>query len=452
MLTYAVLVGLFLLIVVVFVYPKWGSFLVWPILFTYPHYWWSRHQFLPLNIGMDDLFCVGLFLLIVFRRNFMEGQRVRFGFAFWSITMFVLVAAIANGVSTLEARGPERMLYLKDIMKLGVFWGLSYAILHSIDSKRDLRIQLTMFSLASAAGAAILILQYFFPAPMIHWSIPIAIKNVGIQEGGRAAGAFMNANSAACVLACAVMLVTATITLQRTRLTKLFTYGIVGVLLVATMLARSRSGLLALTGAFVCMMLFGRSKRLAVMLVLGAVGVSMSFPLLSSQFSERIAATYDPRSGDFGGSVLGRFRTWQSYFATATVADYVIGQGSRHAIAKNHSESHNAYVSLITVYGVGGVIWAVALCIVFRRKVRQTIACGDPLLSAVAGGCLFALIAWGIYAFASDAISAQYPRYVLFYLLVLIDRASVLARRENLSAPAVQPVESSATLYRAQPA
>lgn len=452
MLTYAVLLGLFLLTVLVFVYPKWGSFLVWPILFTYPHYWWSRHQYLPLNIGMDDLFCLGLFLLVVFRRNFMEGQRVRFGFAFWIITTFVLVAAIANGVSALDARGPERILYLKDIMKLGVYWALFYAILHCIDSKRDLRLQLTMFALASAAGAVILILQNFLPGPMIHWTSPMVIENLGTKQVSRASGAFMNPNSATCVLACAVMLVTTTIKLQRTQIAKLFTYGIIGLLMVAALLARSRSGLLALTGALGFMMFFGRSKKFAVMVVVVAIAVGLSFPLLSGRFFERIATTYDPRSGDIGRNVLGRVATWQSYFTTATLSDYVLGQGFRHGIAKNKNESHSTYVSLITVYGVGGVTWAVAFFVLFRRRAREASASGDRLLCAVSSGCICAMVAWGLYAFTSDALNAPYPRYVLFYLIVLVDRASVFARRERAPAPAAQPVETSAMLSRTQPA
>ena len=107
---YLILFGLLVLASLVFVFPKWGSFLAWPILFTYPHYWWSRHQFLPLNIGMDDLFCLGLFFLIVFRRNFMEGLRVRFGYALWIITAFVLITAISTGVGALDPRGMETVL------------------------------------------------------------------------------------------------------------------------------------------------------------------------------------------------------------------------------------------------------------------------------------------------------------------------------------------------------
>jgi hypothetical protein len=44
---------------------------------------------------------------------------------------------------------------------------------------------------------------------------------------------------------------------------------------------------------------------------------------------------------------------------------------------------------------------------------------------------VWALIAWGIYALSADAISSQYPRYLLFYVVVLLDRASAIARQAS---------------------
>jgi hypothetical protein len=55
----------------------------------------------------------------------------------------------------------------------------------------------------------------------------------------------------------------------------------------------------------------------------------------------------------------------------------------------------------------------------------------DPLLSIVSSGCFWALFAWGIYAATSDAITSHYPRYLLFYLVVLVDRASFLAKQQE---------------------
>ncbi len=49
----------------------------------------------------------------------------------------------------------------------------------------------------------------------------------------------------------------------------------------------------------------------------------------------------------------------------------------------------------------------------------------------VPSGCMWALVVWGIYAMSADAISSQYPRYLLFYVVVLLDRASAISRQTS---------------------
>jgi hypothetical protein len=130
----------------------------------------------------------------------------------------------------------------------------------------------------------------------------------------------------------------------------------------------------------------------------------------------------------------------------------VLGQGFRHGMAKNGMESHNAYVSLITVYGIGGVAWAIALFLSFRRKARESRESSDVLIRVVSSGCLFGLIAWSIYAMTADAISSQYPRYMLFFMIVLVDRACAVARLEPAAAPIAKPVEPLPLALQPQPA
>ena len=95
---------------------------------------------------------------------------------------------------------------------------------------------------------------------------------------------------------------------------------------------------------------------------------------------------------------------------------------------RNGSETHSAYVATLTVYGIGGVIWAVALILGFVRKLMQREEVEDPLVESVKAGCLWALVAWCVYALSADALSSQYPRALLFYLVVLIDRTTAIAK------------------------
>lgn len=424
------IIGVPVLLGIIFFKPKWGSFLIWPVLFTYPHMWWFYHQYLPLNIGFDDIFCIFLFLVVLIRRNLLGGVRVRFGYAFWIISGFVVIAAIANIAGSRDAPSFERVLYIKDILKLCVYWALFFAILHCIDDARDLKIQLTMFSVAAVLGAMLVILQYFFPYTSEIFGSPELVER-GLRFDARATGAFMNANVAASVLGCSSMLVIAGIRLQKGLISKLIVYTFLFVLFVGIMVTRSRSGLIALSGGLALMAFLGRSKKVAWFVIATGLVVSLTFAGMREAYVERVQQAYDPTTGVVDAAVAGRFATWRGYFETATAKDYLLGQGFRQGIAKNGMESHNTYVSLITVYGIGGVIWAMAALVIFFRKVFALRGVPDPLITAVAGGCLWALVVWGIYAMAADALNAAYSRYLLFYLVVLVDRAYYITRHQR---------------------
>lgn len=432
MITALMIIGVPVILGIIFFKPKWGSFLIWPILFTYPHAWWFYHQYLPLNIGFDDLFCIFLFLVVLIRRNLLGGVRVRFGYAFWIISAFVVVAAIAIFAGSRDAPSFERVLYIKDILKLGVYWCLFYAILHCIDDERDLKIQLTMFSIAAVSGATIVILQYFFPYQMEIFAAPITPGGkppIGFE--GRTAGAFRNPNVAASVLGCSLMLIITTMRMLRTIILKIIAYAFIFVLLTGIIVTRSRAGLMAFIGAIILMAFFGQGRKFAWLVIIAAIVIGITFLDISRDYLERVRMAYDPTTGVVGKGVAGRFATWRGYFETATAKDYLLGQGFRQGIAKNGMESHNVYVSLITVYGIGGVIWAVFALVIFFRKVFALRGVPEPLITAVAGGCLWALVVWGIYAMAADALNAAYSRYLLFYLVVLVDRAYYITRHQR---------------------
>lgn len=431
MVSLLILISVATTLVIIFIKPKWGTFLIWPILFTYPHAWWYYRQFLPLNMGMDDLFCIALFLVVLIRRNLLGGVPFRFSYAFWVISAFTVIATIANIAGSREAAPFERILYVKAIMKFGVFWGLFYAILHCIDDARDLKRQLTMFSIGAVAGASIVIMQYFFPYLAQIFAAPIVLERLGIDFGSRASGAFMNSNTAACVLSCSLMLVITAIRLQKTAISKMVGYAFVCILLAGVAVTRSRSGLMALAGTMVLMAFLGRGKKFAWLVIIAAVIISLSFPEMRTLYIERFHEAYNPQEKVWGENVVGRVETWLSYLKTATAKDYLLGQGVTQAAAKNVGECHSAYVSLLTVYGIGGALWALIALITFFKKASVLKRSPDPLISAIGAGCIWALVSWGIYATAADAITEQYSRYLLFYLVVLLDRGYNIAEEQQ---------------------
>jgi hypothetical protein len=425
-------IGVPLVLLLIVMNPRLGTFLIWPILFTYPHSYWYTHSFLPLNIGVDDLFCIFLFLVVFVRRNLMGGVPVRLGYAFWVITGFLVVGITSNLFGLTEVIGPYRTVVIKDILKLFVFWGLFYAILHCIDDERDLRIQFYMFSVAAVVGALLVILQRFYPDTFRVFASPYVLARGGLRAESRAAGAFMHPNAAAAVLTCSLLLVITSMRLQRSTLLKLLFYGFCFVLLAGILFTQSRGGLLALLATLFLMFVFSKHRSNALILVVPIIVVVLTFPQVRQAAFERIQEIYNPETRLLGQNVESRIGIWKAYFETSTPRDYWLGQGHYAAsLATGKAESHSLYVALITVYGFPGILWAFASFIRYWVKVIGIRFCQIPTLRIISGACLWALMAWGIYGITSDSLSSQYTRYILFYLVVLVDRSHVLARQSE---------------------
>ncbi|NLH17140.1 MAG: O-antigen ligase family protein [Phycisphaerae bacterium] len=395
-----------------------------------------------MNIGYDDLFCIVLFLAVFIRRNMMGGIPIRLGYSFWVITGFLGMVAIAafSGYTNFSYVGLAP--YLKEILKMGVFWCLFYAIMHCVDDEHDLKIQFSMFSLAAVIGAGIVIFQYFAPSLAWPWQLPedsfLGVRTVGTigadVEDKRAYGAFMNANCAACILAASLILVLGAIRFYKSVLFKLFTFILCIVLLIALLMTKSRSGFMMLGMTMVLMAFFGRNRKIPWIVLAAGVLVFVLFADIRTAFLARVSDIYNPESKEVSGNVVGRVEIWKQYFETADMKTFVFGQGVISGMIRNETESHSMYVALPTVYGLGGMVWAVASLIGFIKRVRYTKYFGNPFLGQVATACLWTLFAFSLYGATSDAISSNYPRYLLLYLAVLIDRSCAIAREGYLSA------------------
>lgn len=402
-------------LVIAFISPKKASALIWLILFTYPHNWWHQHSPMPLNIGIDDLLCILILLVVVVRRHLLEGISLRLGYGFQVITAFAIVATIAN-VSGATERPDQWILYLEDIIKVWVYWCLFYALIHCIDDLSDLRIQLMAFSVAATIGAFLVLVDYFWPHRILPWS-NTSVLTTGLTPG-RASGAFLEPDVAACVIACSILLMVGAARLGQRLSFSLILWPSSILCLVALVATQSRSGTAAFFIACILMAIFSRQRHSAIALIMAIAAIGLVASGLRS------ASAYGPRA--WTSNVEDLFRMWLSYIQNATAKAYIFGQGHRAAIANNGLQSHSTYISLVTVYGLGGLAWAIGSLAGFFRKIRAR-RDEEPAIVIVRSTCLWSLVVWLVYAATSDAISSQYPRYILFYLVVLVDRADSIA-------------------------
>lgn len=407
-------------LVIAFLSPKQASALLWLILFTYPRNWSAQHLPMPLNIGIDDLLCILIFLVVVIRRHLLEGIGLRLGYGFWVITGFAIVATIAN-VSGATQRPDQWILYLEDIIKVWIYWCLFYAIIHCIDDLSDLRIQLTAFSVAAAIGAFLVLLDHFWPHWMVPWS-NTSILTTGLTAES-ASGPFLGPNLAACVIACSIPLMVGAVRLGQ-RLSLAFILWPSCILcLIALLSTQSRSGMAAFLIACILMAIFSRQRYVAIALIVGVAVIGLLASSLRSTLQQPSLA-YSPVA--WPSNLEGRIPVWHGYIQNATAKTYIFGQGHSGAIANNGLQGLSTYISLVSVYGLGGLSWAIGTLAGFFRKIRAR-PDDDPGIAVVRSVCLWSLVVWLVYAATSDAISCRYPRHILFYLVVLLDRADSIA-------------------------
>lgn len=423
MLSFVILLAMFVVLCVIFFQPKIGSYLIWFILFAYPHSWWYHNNFLPWNIGADDLFCLILFLVVLVRRNIFGGVSIRFGCAFILITSFTLISIVASISGYSYAQDFYLFLYLKEIFKYGIHWALFYAILHCIDDEKDLRMQVYMFSLASLVGGIIVILHYFLPYAFSIFTEPTDAERVIVE--GRATGAFLNANNASCMLIYSMIILISVIKLLQIRIIKAIAYACVVIFIIGIMITKSRAGLLAFSGVIISMAIFSKTKRITWLTIVCGLFVVLLASDLRETYLVRIQTIYTP-TGQFGGGVVGRVEMWKRYFESATPQIYIFGQGPVQGHSRNGGSPHNAYISLLTVYGIPSVIWGICSVFVLMSKIARLKKSAFPSLTIIATGCFWSLVAWSIFALSADAISSFYTKYLLFYSFILIDRASHL--------------------------
>lgn len=429
---YLILSSVPLVLLLIAINPKFGTLLIWPVLFTYPHNFWSHHNYLPLNIGIDDLFSLFLFLAVFFRRNIFGEQPIRFSFAMRVITIFTLISIVAHVSGLSEVFGTMQTTVIKDMLKNIVYWSLFYAILHCIDDERDLKRQMGAFSFAAVIGASIVILQRFYPYPFDIFSVPKGVQFYGMAMEIRAAGAFMNPNAAAAVLSCSLPLLVANLRIYETLISKMIIFAFCFILLVAVLFTQSRSGLLALFVGFGSMMFFGKSKATVPYLIIAVMVIGLVFTQVWEATQVRIEEIYSTETGEIAQNIEGRFESWKTYLQSATIKDYLIGQGSFVAsVQTGLAESHSLYVSLPTIYGIGGCVWAVVCAFLYLKKAFRIRRNSDLYLSVISDACIWALLAWGVYGIASDAISSQYTRYLLFYFVVILDRLEFFERKKE---------------------
>lgn len=417
-----VLICSFIVLAIVTAKPKLGVVLLWPILFLYPHYLMFESQVMPLNIGIDDLFICFIFLVVLFRRNLAGGIPMKFGFAFWVTVVFFILLVTSNLYSYFLVR-VEFEEFIKDILKGIITILLAYSLVNSIDDQDDLKRVVFVFCFSAGLGAIIMILQQFFPGPFMIFTTPYYVYGLEYGADPSPVGAFMNKNNAAVVLGTASLITVCMLRIRGKYFTKKIRFMFLGIMVVAILLTRSRSGFLCLVIPLMMMGFIGQNKGYAIMFMIVGLIIFIALPEFRGALFERFTGdgteTYNVGIIE---PILMRFHGVFELWANITPGRLLFGQRNLVDTMLGLPTAHNAYFGIPLNYGIGGTVWMIALVTILLRKANFMKRQPDIVISLVGLSIRWCLVVFALYSIVGGVLGNFYIRYSLFLLVALAQR------------------------------
>ena len=405
--------------------PKWAPVLLWPVLFMYPHAYLFERQLLPLNIGIDDLFICAFFIFTVIRRNMMGGIRPQFGYAVWATFLFfiILIVSNANGyfvVGRIDLEG-----FVKAALKGAIPFLLAYGLVNTIDDEEDVKRIVFSFCFFAAAGGMLVILQNYFPRPMQIFGQFKQLERVLAGYDIRPSGAFQNANNAAIVMGTASLIIVCTLSLQSRHFNKTTRFICLGIMVLAILLTRSRSGFLSIIIPLVLMSVMGKNKRYAwLFLCLGIVAIT-AFTGIRGALFERFSGTGEQVG--FIAPIKLRLAHSIELWREVTFRRLLFGESAHTDILMERGASHNLYFGIPLNYGILGTVWAISVVTIMLRKARFLLRYVGSSLASYGSAIRWCLLVFALYGIAGSILGSYYGRYTVALLLAVIQKCVDIA-------------------------
>ena len=414
-----ILICIFIVLVVITVKPKLGIVLLWPMLFLYPHYLMFKSQALPLNIGIDDLFICLIFLIVLVRRNLFGGIPIKFGFAFWVTFAFFIILLVSN-LYSYSLVGVEFEIFIKAILKGIITILLAYSLVNSIDDQKDLKRVIFAFCFSAGLGAIIMIFQQFFPGPFSIFASPYYVYGLEYGANPAPAGAFMNQNNAAVILAMASLIILCTLKIKSIYFRKDFRFIFLGIMVIAILFTRSRSGFLCLVIPLMMMGFMGQNKGYTIgFMVLGLI-IFIALPAFRSALFERFTGSEtETYNVGFFEPIMMRLSVVAKMWKNITLGRLLLGQSNVVDRMRELGTAHNAYFGIPLNYGIGGTVWIISIVSILLHKANIMKKQPDIVISSVGFLIRWCLLIFALYSVVGTFLGNFYIRYSLFLLTAL---------------------------------
>jgi hypothetical protein len=407
-----------IILALVFFNPKNGPVFLWALLFMYPHFYMWQRQFLPLNIGIDDLYIIVFFLAVVLRRNMIGGVGFRFGTVFWIIFLYFIVLVMTNVNSYVTVRGEEGARFIKSALKAITIVLLVYSLINTIDNVEDVKRSMFAFCFFSGCGAVLVILSNYFPHPMKAFTSPQIVLKMWQGVDMRPSGAFMNSNNAALIMGCSCLIITTTLKLKSRYFNKVLRVGILGLLIVAILMTLSRAGILGLAVPLSMMCLLGKQKRFGIIFLIVVLAAVILLPQVRGMLFARFEEGGTSGLG-FWRSLEQRYTSGMELWRGVTFSRFLFGVSHQADYLLGNNYPHSFYQGLTLSYGLSGTIWTVWLVVFLYRKSKAMKNSANYQISAFGSAIRWCLVDFAVFGLAAGIFDNPYGVYTLFLLTVV---------------------------------
>jgi len=412
MLTYFV-IGIYLLAALIaLLHPRFALLLFCPLILCYPV--WLLAGKLPLNIGLDDVFLVCLFVgsLIKSGGRLQAVSPVIFAGLFCVILFLGDISSIATG-EVFEAQRYWK-LWLKHTGLICLTFSMCSM---TMTSKHIWRMVYSLLFGAMVAGALVI---FYTTNPYAYnpFQIPYWLRGKEwwlLQN----IGPFGYHDEAGGTLGFAVLIGYFLIRLRKGVLKKQVMVVITAVSFIGLLTSGSRSGWVFVAFPLIMSSLLSKQRILGIFL-LGFVVIGIFFSLARFEyFSTRVAETFTQLGGEHLGYITaGRVYTWKAYMTHPKISWLLFGEG--FAIMKG-AHVHCNYMAMLKNTGCIGIIfWFVLYKEIVKKSFWLMKHDLDRGMSALFAGIFWSYIGYFFFFVPSTPMMWQMTRYTNFFLMTLV--------------------------------
>jgi len=434
---------------VALVRPKWGVALIWPAIWLYPNT--ALYGTLPLNVRLDDLWMVFMFLLAIFYARGRSGT----GPVFWLAMAWAFSLVLGDFAGFFITGGIGWQQVVKGGLKTLYVPMTAYILTVFIREERDVWNHLKAMGLAAAAAAILSIAMVYFPTALRMFLIPSA-QVIGFQVysalelieageiGARRAQGAVGTMTLAAILMSASLLALCMLIYRVRQSGRGFFAVIALVCLVGLGYTATRGAIGGFVGAILWGMLF--TRRRGTLIAIGLMGAAIL--VVQGGVLERVLLRVTGTAGagetPLMAGLAKRFVIWGAFVDHFSPIYLFTGMGMSSVMHLQKATAHNSYLGAFVYGGMFGVAVMVAIIVRVWKLAKRLRMAADAFSQGLGVYLAMFLVGMMLFGMVVEMFQHAGAMQMLFAATVLADRRLAQVREAGaLPVPGALPSELS---------